>query len=118
MMQPYSSLRGKATKEGDYTFVESAELGSMAPWKDKNEPGVTTHAKITAKLDNVNRTDQFFALVLLNNSTGTNAKVAMPSEGDKFSAWNEAKVTDKFATPRMASIWQMLLCSRIIMLLL
>ena len=90
---------GEATKEGDYTFVESAELGSMAPWKDKNEPGVTTHAKITAKLDNVNRTDQFFALVLLNNGTGTNAKVAMPSEGDKFSAWNEAKVTDKFATP-------------------
>lgn len=91
--------KGETTKEGDCTFVESAELGSMAPWKDPSETGVTTHAKITAKLDNVNRTDQFFALVLLNNGTGTNAKVAMPSEGDKFSAWNKAKVTDKFATP-------------------
>lgn len=89
----------EATKEGDYTFVESAELGSMAPWKDPSETGVTTHAKITAKLDHVDKTDGYYALVLLNNGTGTNAKVAMPSEGDKFSAWNEAKVTNKFATP-------------------
>lgn len=89
----------EATKEGDYTFVESAELGSMAPWKDPSETGVTTHAKITAKLEHVDKTDGYYALVLLNNGTGTNAKVAMPSEGDKFSAWNEAKVTNKFATP-------------------
>lgn len=89
----------EATKEGDYTFVESAELGSMAPWKDPSETGVTTHAKITAKLEHVDKTDGYYALVLLNNGTGTNAKVAMPSKGDKFSAWNEAKVTNKFATP-------------------
>ena len=89
----------EATKEGDYTFVDSAELGSMAPWKDPSETGVTTHAKITAKLEHVDKTDGYYALVLLNNGTGTNAKVAMPSEGDKFSAWNEAKVTNKFATP-------------------
>ncbi len=91
--------KGKATKEDDYTFVESAELGSMAPWKDPNEPGVTTHAKITAKLDNVNKTDKFFALVLLNNGTGTNAKVTLPGKDEKFSVWNAAKnAKDKFAT--------------------
>lgn len=46
----------KATdKEGDYTFVECAELGSMAPWKDPTETGVTTHAKITAKLTDVKK---------------------------------------------------------------
>lgn len=91
--------KGSTEKEGDYTFVESAELGSMAPWKDKNEPGVTTHAKITAKLDKVNKTDQFFALVLLNNGTGANAKVTLPTDGDKFSDWNiAAKATDKFVT--------------------
>lgn len=90
---------GEATKEGDYTFVECAELGSMAPWKDKNEPGVTTHAKITAKLDKVNRTDKFFALVLLNNGTVANAKVTLPTDGEKFSKWNTEKVTNKFATP-------------------
>lgn len=91
----------KATdKEGDYTFVESAELGSMAPWQKPNpdETGVTTHAKITAKLESVNKNENNFALVLLNNGTGTNVKVAMPSVGEKFSAWN-AKTTDKFAKP-------------------
>ena len=90
--------QGEATKEGDYTFVECAELGSMSPWKDPNETGVTTHAKITAKLDKVNKTDKFFALVLLNNGTVANAKVTLPTEGEKFSAWNTAKVTNKFAT--------------------
>ena len=86
--------------EGDYTFVESAELGSMAPWQKPNpdETGVTTHAKITAKLESVNKTDNNFALVLLNNGTGTNVKVAMPSVGEKFSVWN-AKATENFAKP-------------------
>lgn len=91
----------KATdKEGDYTFVECAELGSMAPWQKPNpdETGVTTHAKITAKLESVNKNENNFALVLLNNGTGTNVKVAMPSVGEKFSVWN-AKTTDKFAKP-------------------
>lgn len=92
--------KGATEAEGDYTFVESAELGSMAPWQKPNpdETGVTTHAKITAKLESVNKTDNNFALVLLNNGTGTNAKVEMPSVGEKFSAWN-AKATDKFAKP-------------------
>lgn len=93
-----TTKEGETPKEGDYTFVESAELGSMAPWKDPNETGVTTHAKITAKLEHVDKTDGYYALVLLNNGTGDNVKVTLPKEGDKFSAWN-AKTTDKFATP-------------------
>lgn len=93
--------KGEATKEGDFTFVESVELGSMAPWKDPSETGVTTHAKITAKLEKVKKTENNFALVLLNNGTGANAKVNLPSEGDKFSDWNTAaKATDKFATTK------------------
>ena len=92
--------KGSTEKEGDYTFVESAELGSMAPWQKPNpdETGVTTHAKITAKLESVNKNENNFALVLLNNGTGTNVKVAMPSVGEKFSAWN-AQTTEKFAKP-------------------
>lgn len=85
--------KGATEAEGDYTFVESAELGSMAPWQKPNpeETGVTTHAKITAKLNHVDKNGDFFALVLLNNGTGTNAKVAVPTtEGMKFSAWNAA----------------------------
>lgn len=90
--------KGTTEAEGDYTFVESAELGSMAPWRDPNEAGVTTHAKITAKLEKVNKAENNFALVLLNNGTGANAKVNLPSEGDKFSTWNTAaKATDNFA---------------------
>lgn len=84
---------GETPKEGDYTFVESAELGSMAPWQKPNpdETGVTTHAKITAKLEHVDKNGNFFALVLLNNGTGTNTKVTVPTtEGMKFSEWNAA----------------------------
>lgn len=83
---------GETPKEGDYTFVEKVELGSMAPWQKQkpnpDETGVTTHAKITAKLKNVDKTDGYYALVLLNNGTGDNVKVTLPKEGDKFSAWN------------------------------
>ena len=95
-----TTKEGETTKEGDYTFVESAELGSMAPWQKPNpdETGVTTHAKITAKLESVNKNENNFALVLLNNGTGTNVKVAMPSVGEKFSVWN-AQTTEKFAKP-------------------
>ena len=76
--------------ENDCTFVESVSLGSMAPWKDPSETGVTTQAKITAKLENVNKNDDLFALVLLNNGSGADVKVTLPSVGDKFSAWNVA----------------------------
>ena len=88
-----STKEGETPKEGDYTFVESAELGSMAPWQKPNpdETGVTTHAKITAKLEHVDKNGEFFALVLLNNGTGTNTKVTVPTtEGMKFSEWNAA----------------------------
>ena len=94
--------KGATEAEGDYTFVESAELGSMAPWQKPNpvETGVTTHAKITAKLNHVDKNGDFFALVLLNNGTGTNnTKVAVPTtEGMKFSDWNAAAnaTYDKF----------------------
>ena len=97
--------KGETTKEGDYTFVESAELGSMAPWQKPNpdETGVTTHAKITAKLNNVDKTDGYYALVLLNNGTGDNVKVTLPKKGDKFSAWNVDTNNDKEATNKIAN---------------
>lgn len=81
--------------ENEYTFVESVNLGSMAPWKDPSEPGVTTHAKITAKLNKVNTKDKFYALVLLNNGTESSKKVDLPADNQTFSAWNEATVTNK-----------------------
>ena len=94
---------GETTKEGDYTFVESVELGSMAPWKDPTETGVTTHAKITAKLENVDKTDGYYALVLLNNGTGKNVKVTLPEKNAKFSDWNVDTNKDKEATNNIAN---------------
>lgn len=86
--------KGTATSEGDYTLAETVDLGSMEPWKNPNETGVTTQAKITAKLEKVDKNENFFALVLLNNGSGANAKVTLPSEGTKFSAWNVATNAD------------------------
>lgn len=94
---------GETPKEGDYTFVDSAELGSMAPWKDPSETGVTTHAKITAKLEHVDKTDGYYALVLLNNGTGNNVKVTLPKKGDTFSVWNVDTNKDKEATNKIAN---------------
>lgn len=77
--------------EGNYTLAEKVDLGSMEPWKSPDETGVTTQAKITAKLSNVDKSGDYFALVLLNNGSGTDdAKVTLPSEGETFSDWNVA----------------------------
>ncbi len=84
--------KGRTAGEGNYTLAEKVDLGSMEPWKIPDETGITTQAKITAKLSNVDKSDDYFALVLLNNGSGsdTDAKVTLPSEGDTFSAWNVA----------------------------
>lgn len=83
--------KGTTAGEGNCTLAETVDLGSMEPWKkDPSETGVTTQAKITAKLEKVDKNDDFFALVLLNNGSGADAKVTLPSEGDKFSDWNVA----------------------------
>lgn len=83
--------KGTIAGEGNYTLAETVDLGSMEPWKSSDETGVTTQAKITAKLSNVDKSDDYFALVLLNNGSGTDdAKVTLPSEGDTFSDWNVA----------------------------
>lgn len=81
---------GTTAGEGNYTLAETVDLGSMEPWKSPSETGVTTQAKITAKLSNVDKSGNYFALVLLNNGSGTDAKVTLPSVGDTFSAWNVA----------------------------
>ena len=86
--------KGTTAGEGNYTLAEKVDLGSMEPWKDPSETGVTTQAKITAKLEKVDKNDDFFALVLLNNGSGADAKVTLPSEGTKFSDWNVATNAD------------------------
>ena len=86
--------KGTTAGEGNYTLAEKVDLGSMEPWKDPSETGVTTQAKITAKLENGDKNGEFFALVLLNNGSGADAKVTLPSEGTTFSDWNVATNAD------------------------
>ena len=83
--------KGTTAGEGNYTFAEKVDLGSMEPWKNPYETGVTTQAKITAKLSNVDKSGDYFALVLLNNGSDTDPKVKLPTdETTTYSAWNKA----------------------------
>lgn len=88
-----------STTENDYTFVESVDLGSMEPWtKDGGDnDGITTKAKIVAKLDKVTSKEDLYALVILNNKTADGKlKVAMPTAptetapGQTYKNWNES----------------------------
>lgn len=88
------------SSENEYTFVETADLGTMAPWvKDDDNNGITTAATITAKLSNVDLTSNYYALVVLNNKDKNDKlKVNMPSTDQPYSEWNNTTVTDtKFA---------------------
>ena len=50
-------------------FVTSADLGTMNPWTNVMENGVTTAAIATVQLANVSVKGTYKALVLLNNNT-------------------------------------------------
>lgn len=86
------------TSENDYTFVETAKLGNLEPWKKDNtdDNGITTEATITAKLEKatVGENGDYYALVILNNEAGTGDKVTLPSGSTTppttYGAWNAA----------------------------
>lgn len=88
---------GTSSSEGDYTFVETVNLGNLEPWTD-NTPntGVTRYANITAQLNGVSLDktgNEYFALVILNNDGGS--KVTLPTtKGTTYSAWNDANNAD------------------------
>lgn len=72
-------------------FVTSADLGTMNPWTDVNENGVTTAAIATVQLTNVSVTGTYKALVLLNNNTADEdtKKVTLPNKGVTYATWSE-----------------------------
>ena len=82
---------GTSTSEGDYTFVETVNIGNLEPWSDQTpaNQGVTRYANITAQLKNVtvDNTGKYYALVILNNDG--ESKVKLPTSGT-YSAWNAA----------------------------
>lgn len=78
----------------DGKFVESADLGTMNPWTDVTENGVTTAAIATVKLTkvSVSGTDKYKALVLLNNNTADDVtkKVTLPTAStDTYAEWSK-----------------------------
>ena len=84
--------------ENDYTFVETATLGNLEPWKKDNTTGngITTEATITAELKQatVGENGDYYALVILNNEAETGNKVTLPSGSTTtpttYGAWNAA----------------------------
>lgn len=88
--------KGAASSENDFTYVETAKLGNLDPWKNDNTTGITTESTtITAKLDQatVGETGDYYALVILNNETSTGTKVTLPSGSTTYGTWNAA-ITD------------------------
>ena len=96
--------------EDEYTFVEKAELGNMAPWKDENNSGgITASATITAKLSNVALTSEdspsdYYALAILNNKNSAGEdKITLPTKPTTesttppvtYGSWNAASNTDE-----------------------
>ena len=82
------------TSENDYTFVETADLGNLEPWKkDDTANGITTEATITAELKQASvGGNDYYALVILNNKydDDNKNKVSMPSSTDTYGTWNAA----------------------------
>lgn len=91
--------------EDEYTFVEKAELGNMAPWKDENNSGgITASATITAQLTGVDLTKKglksdYYALAILNNKNSKGEdKITLPTESTTssttppvtYGSWNAA----------------------------
>ena len=83
------------SSEDEYTYVEKADLGTMAPWVKDGSNGITTAATITAKLSSVDLKGNYYALAILNNKDNTNApKVKMPTTDQTYSDWNSENNAD------------------------
>ena len=72
-------------------FVTSADLGTMNPWTNVMENGVTTAAIATVQLANVSVKGTYKALVLLNNNTKDDKtkKVTLPTSGVTYTTWSK-----------------------------
>lgn len=87
----------KVTEGGKdvYKYQEAVELGNMEPWtkKDPANGGITTTAKMTAKLTNASvGSNDYYALILLNNNYNagaSTAKIKYPAVNQSFSEWSK-----------------------------
>ena len=87
----------KKNDSGDFVFKQVVDLGNMEPWTSSDANGITTTAKLTAKITNaeVGANKGYYALIVLNNNSGTAAKITYPTEGQTYAVWskNDANAT-------------------------
>ena len=88
-------------KEGsDFNFKEVVDLGNMEPWTSSETDGITTTAKLTAKITKaeVGANKGYYALIVLNNNSETAAKITYPFVGQTYADWsqNEANATANY----------------------
>lgn len=74
-----------------YQFKESVDLGNMEPWTSSSTDGITTTAKLTAKITKaeVGSDKGYYALIVLNNNSGTNQKITYPDLDKTYEEWSK-----------------------------
>ena len=81
----------KDATTGKYQFKESVDLGNMEPWTSSSTEGITTTAKLTAKITKaeVGSNKGYYALIILNNNSKTAAKITEPIDGQTYADWSK-----------------------------
>ena len=83
-----------------FEYRGTVELGNMEPWTSSDATGITTTAKLTAKISNAKvGANDYYALIVLNNHTTTAAKIKFPSTNQSFAEWSKiaTNATDKYS---------------------
>ena len=81
----------KKNASGDFIFKESVDLGNMEPWTSSDATGITTTAKLTAKINEaeVGSDKGYYALIVLNNNSGTDKKITYPTVDQTYADWSK-----------------------------
>lgn len=90
----------KNATTGAFEYKEAVELGNMEPWTSSDASGITTTAKLTAKLNNAKvGANDYYALFVLNNHTTTAPKIIFPTTNQSFAEWSKiaANATAKYS---------------------
>lgn len=76
---------------GNFNFKETVDLGNMEPWTSSSTSGITTTAKLTAKITKaeVGANKGYYALIILNNNSKTAAKITEPTDGQTYADWSK-----------------------------
>lgn len=77
--------------KGDFVFKEFVDLGNMEPWTSSETGGITTTAKLTAKITKaeVGENKGYYALIVLNNNSKTAAKITYPAVDQTYADWSQ-----------------------------